>query len=195
MDFWTGLTIPGIFPPWVMSCYIPHRLLVRVLAWFPHFSLHDAYMIIGKNRQSKVQSPTKSSRKIPLNWRLNRYYYGYTRVQNHESRIMDFWTAPESRQSSPADQFTVMSPMLAEWLFLWICRHFTNYYTCSGSSMYKKMCKIDCIKRDECEASRSISWYECQVDHRRGAFSVTHIQRRHSQLRLIIQRISCRLRS
>ena len=40
---------------------------------------------------------------------------------------MDFWTAPESRQSSPVDQFTVMSPMLAEWLFLWIPRRFTIY--------------------------------------------------------------------
>ena len=40
---------------------------------------------------------------------------------------MDFGTAPESRQSSSIDQSTIVSPMLAEWLFLWIPRRFTIY--------------------------------------------------------------------
>ena len=33
---------------------------------------------------------------------------------------MDFWTAPESRPSSSIDQSTIMSPVLAERLFLGI---------------------------------------------------------------------------
>ena len=160
-------------------------------------------------------------------------------VQNHESRIMDFWTAPESRPSSHIDQSTVMSPMLAErlflginespeswvqqdallnwslvqlhqsvqlvqkntnkltvgpllvwinespeywiseliispvdqsrnmssvrtqWQLLWIHRHVTSYYTYSGASMCKKMCKVDCIQIHECKASRSITRYGC----------------------------------
>ena len=43
-----------------MPCYIPDKFLVRVFAWFRDFSLHEAYMIIGKNRQSRVQSPESS---------------------------------------------------------------------------------------------------------------------------------------
>ena len=135
-----------------------------------------------------------------LNWSLVQLHQSVQLVQKNTNKLtvgpLLVWIneSPEYWISeliiSPVDQSRNMSSVRTQCQLLWIHRHFTSYYTCSGASICKKMCKVDFIRHDESEASRFNSWYECQVDHRRGVFSVTHIQRRHLLQILIILRIS-----
>ena len=145
-----------IFPPISHAMLHPWQILGQAFCMisglFPSWSIHDY------RQKSTVQSP-ESSKIVQKNTpKLTAEPLLLWINESPESRIMDFWTAPESRQSSSIDQSTIMSPLLAEWLFLWICGYFTNYSTNSGTAIGKNTRKVFYIDHADNQESWSDDW-------------------------------------